>query len=68
MARQDQSQQRKSKLTCKKCVAVGAVLILWIALLISPLGRVVAAVTIFGLIMILFVLGCIHVPEDDFRR
>ncbi len=43
-------------------------LLVWIVLLLSPIGPVVAAFTIFCLIVILFILGCIRVKEDDFRK
>lgn len=51
----------------KTALIVGMVIFVWIALLISPIGPYVAAVTIFGIILVLYIIGCIHVREDDFR-
>ena len=37
----------------------------WYALLFSPVGEFLAGFTIFGLIVVLFVCGCIPVNLDD---
>ncbi len=59
-----QKYQRIRKCFIPLSLVIG--LLVWIALLISPVGLVVAAFTIFCLIGILFILGCIRVKEDDF--
>lgn len=59
--------QQTGKTFRKTPLMVGAAIVAWITLLISPLGTFVAVVTIFGLILVLFVIGCIHVREDDFK-
>jgi hypothetical protein len=68
MKRQRHKRPRMFKPPSKVTLAVGGGLLVWIALLISPVGSVVAAVTIFGIIGFLFVLGCINVQEDDHRK
>lgn len=68
MERFNPKRQQKFKLLSKVPIAVGVGFLVWIALLISPLGSIVAAVTIFGLVGVLFVLGCINVQGDDSKK
>ena len=49
-------------------IGAGLGLLVWVMLLISPFGSVVAAFTIFCLIGVLFVLGFVDVKEDEFRE
>ena len=50
----------------KRLIAISAGLLLWLALLFSPIGNYVAVATISILIITLFVIGLINVrrPRD----
>ncbi len=50
----------------KRLIAISAGLILWMALMCSPIGNYVAIATISILIIIFFVIGLINVrgPKD----
>jgi hypothetical protein len=43
------------------------VLAVWYALMFSPVGEYLAGFTIFGLIVVLYVCGCINVRRDGDR-
>lgn len=46
-------------------VVVGV--LVWVALLISPIGSIVAVISILGLIVVLYILGCISVQGENDR-
>ena len=45
----------------KRVLAVTAGLIGWLALMCSPFGHYIAVGTILGLIVVLFIIGCIDI-------
>ena len=51
----------------KRLIAIIAGLLVWLALMCSPIGNYVAITTIFLLIVIFFVIGLISVrrPKDE---
>lgn len=46
----------------KYCLSLG-LLLLWLVLVFSSIGNIVAGVTILGSVIVLFVCGCISVHE-----
>ncbi len=55
----------KWALRYRKWMIILSLLAGWYALLFSPVGEFLAGFTIFGLIVVLFVCGCIPVNLDD---
>lgn len=47
----------------KKRMIIGVLFAVWLALMFSPVGNIVAAVTICSLIVVLFALGCISTQK-----
>lgn len=47
----------------KKRMIIGVLFSAWLALMFSPIGNIVALVTICGLIVGLFALGCISTQK-----
>lgn len=52
----------------KKKYAIWCLLLIWLLLLMSPMGKSVAIATILGLIIVLFVLGYINVSQSKNRH
>jgi hypothetical protein len=52
--------------TRKYCYAI-ILLILWMILLFSAIGHIVAGVTIFGAVTLLFICGCLSLNRKSDR-
>jgi hypothetical protein len=48
----------------KKIACIVGILVAWIAILMSPIGYYAAGVCIVGLIIVIFVCGCISVKKS----
>ena len=66
MARYNQKQGRSPKVINRTTLTLGAGFILWLALLIGPLGSIVAVATINPNIVVLFVL--MHIDAADHEK
>jgi hypothetical protein len=64
MKRQAEKERAMKSANRKYCLALG-LLLLWLVLVFSPIGNIVAGVTILGTVIVLFVCGCISVHEPS---
>ena len=49
----------------KRILIVTAILLGWLALMLSPIGNYIAIGTILALIVVLFVIGCIDIHQSS---
>jgi hypothetical protein len=64
MKRQAEKESAMKSANRKYCLTLGLLLV-WLVLVFSPIGTIVAGVTILGTVIVLFVCGCISVHEPS---